>query len=68
MTKQQPRTNAYVEGYQAYHDQQGTKPFPEQGQNPYSPNSSDYYDWAKGWNDHGEADSQELQYQESYWG
>jgi len=60
------QTKAYHEGYQAYRDQRGSEPFPKQGKNPYSQNSSDYWDWAKGWNNRGMEDALDDQYAEEY--
>lgn len=59
-------TPAYQEGWNAYREQKGSDKFPSQGQNPYNPNSSDYWDWAKGWNDRGRDDDEDEAYQESY--
>ena len=51
-------TKAYKEGYEAYITMKGNAPYPNNGKavNPYSENSSDYYDWIKGWNDRGRDD------------
>jgi hypothetical protein len=67
MSNQQTvKTAAYHEGYQAYRIQKGSESFPMQGENPYSENSSDYWDWAKGWNDQCRDDDEDESHQESY--
>jgi hypothetical protein len=63
------RTPAYRAGYEAYREQGGAGPFDEEGQTtPYSPNSSDHWDWIRGWNDRGMEDAADEQYQDSYFG
>lgn len=61
---------AYQGGWDAYRETGSSQRFPTQGEdkNHYHPNSSDYWDWVKGWNDRCFSDAVDETYQESYGG
>lgn len=62
-------TLEYEAGYAAYGKHGDGRKYTEQyhdSLNPYSKNSSSYYDWVQGWNDHCRDDDEDSSYQESY--